>query len=339
MAKLQSAVFYHTQPYNQYTDKSILTKIVKRNVYLSNEINNVAIINSILHHKSFFYNFNNVQDLNITKFSNTTHYLKTGQTICHDKTALLEFDSRKMVCINIYFKTISCPRKYVYQLIYFYTHLLEAIALLVTSNIIHNNINFSTIIIENNETSMLENFTFSINMHNINDTIYIRQFFINYQPSYDEWPMEFHILSYLLTNNLHSLSYSNINFVINDVAHYHFMNSFDAEIITNYKSLAFAYFKKYINKSYEYIIDDIAKFYNTWDNYALSITYLRMLICIHSAKNNSQNQFITLFIQLLVTNIHFNPTLRLSIKNTTNKFGELLNSCNCDNLHSLIQTI
>jgi len=337
MTNLQSSVFYHIQPYKQHTEQPILTKIVNRGVYLCNEINNTKIINSILHHKRFFYNFNNIQDLNITKISNTTHYLETGQTLCRDESALLNFDNRKTICLNNYLKTINCSRKFVYQIIYFYTHLLEAITLLVTSNIIHNHINFSTIIIENNETSLLENFTFSINMHNINEANYIRQFFIKYQPSYDEWPMEFHILSYLMTNKLHSLSHSNINGIISDVTRHHFMNSFDTEIIAKYKSLSFAYFKKYINKDYEYIIADIAKFYNTWDNYALSIVYLRILICIHNA---NQNQFISQFIQLLVTNIHFNPTLRLSIKNTTNKFEELLvDSCNYINLHSLIQTI
>ena len=67
------------------------------------------------------------------------------------------------------------------------------------------------------------------------------------------------------------------------------------------------------------------KFGNTWDNYALSILFLRILIEIHRTIHK-KNKLIILFMKLLVCNIHLNPLKRLSIELTTNQFNSLLDS-------------
>jgi len=67
------------------------------------------------------------------------------------------------------------------------------------------------------------------------------------------------------------------------------------------------------------------QYYNTWDNYALSILFLRILIGIHRSIQIT-NKFIILFMKLLVSNIHLNPIKRLSISSTTNKFETILDS-------------
>ena len=70
---------------------------------------------------------------------------------------------------------------------------------------------------------------------------------------------------------------------------------------------------------------DVLQFYDTWDNYALSIMFLRMLIQIHRTIK-IKNKFIILFMKLLVCNIHLNPLKRLSVSSTTNKFKSILDS-------------
>jgi hypothetical protein len=135
-----------------------------------------------------------------------------------------------------------------------------------------------------------------------------------------------HILSYLLTNKLDSLSSYNIEKVICDVAEKHsILHCFGSELVSSYKAEALQYFKKYINKSYSYIIRDIIQYYNTWDNYALSMMFLRILIGIHRTIE-TKNKFIVLFMKLLVANIHFNPSHRGSVSTTTNKFQTILDS-------------
>ena len=80
-----------------------------------------------------------------------------------------------------------------------------------------------------------------------------------------------------------------------------------------------------MNQSFEYILKDILQYYYTWDNYALSILYLRILIGIHRSIN-IKNKFIILFMKLLVSNIHLNPMKRQSIVSTMENFGCIIDS-------------
>jgi len=173
---------------------------------------------------------------------------------------------------------------------------------------------------------LLSNFSLSIDLTNKNMPEYIKHFIIKYEPSYVEWPMELHILAYLLTNNLKGLSMYNIECIINDVVtHNDILHTFGDKIVSSYKMDALTYFKKYVNLSYEEILSDVLKYSHTWDNYALSILFLRILIGLHKSIE-IKNKFIILFMKLLVGNIHFNPQKRLCIEETQNSFHNLLNN-------------
>ena len=152
----------------------------------------------------------------------------------------------------------------------------------------------------------------------------LQLFFLEYLSLFQNLLLEFHILSFLLTNKLHSLSNNNIEYIVNDVINHNtLLSNFGETIIKNYKNDSIKYFNKYVNKSYEVIIADILQYSHTWDNYALSIMFLRILIGIHKTIE-IKNKFIILFMKLLVTNIHSNPSKRLSINDTTNKFEYII---------------
>jgi len=196
--------------------------------------------------------------------------------------------------------------------------------LLVTHHIFHNHINFNSIVVDDNNYFIITNFSFSIHFSHTNIREYIKQFIIEYDPSYLEWPIEFHILAYLLTNKLNSLSINNIETVINEhINHHTILNIFGNTIVSSYKDKSIKYFSKYVNKSYDYILSDILQYSYTWDNYALSILYLRILIGIQRSIN-IKNKFIILFMKLLVHNIHLIPYERHSIENTAIQFDILL---------------
>jgi hypothetical protein len=203
--------------------------------------------------------------------------------------------------------------------------------LLVEKQIIHNHINFETVVVDKrNEMPLLSDLSFSIDLSHKDIEQYVTHFFIEYDPSYLEWPLEFHILSYIITNKLTSsqnaLSNYNIETIVcNVIESNNILKTFGDSVVSSYKQEALEYFKKYVNQTYDYILKDILKHSNTWDNYALSIMFLRILIGIHRSIGK-QNKFIIMFMKLLVSNIHLNPLKRLSIGSTTNKFNSILDS-------------
>ena len=333
--ELEGCVFYffaEKKVKSKKEKKEKIHKIVSSDFLIENELTNHKKLLKINNIKKHFYLCENSSELKITEINEEDRKIN-GQNLKKDNTILLEFEDRKLIYFKNYLKTLdknthplSSSKKYILTIIDFYKHLLNSINFLVTTNIFHNQINFDSIVVDKFGYPLLSNFSFSIDYSRTDIHNYIKHFIIQYDPTYIEWPIELHILSYLLTNKLNSLSSYNIEHIINEVINNnHILNTFGDSVVSSQKLEALQYFKKYVNQSYEFILTDILQYSHTWDNYALSILFLRILIGIHRSIG-IKNKFIILFMKLLVCNIHLNPLKRLSIDMTINQFYTLLDS-------------
>jgi hypothetical protein len=323
--EVEGCVYYTFNEYINKSKKDKIHKIVKRDFLIENELTNQAKLKNIINNERHFYLCETSKDLHITIFDEETNKIK-GKNIKKDDTILLEFEDQNLIYFKTYLKNLDNPTLYIASIIDTYKYLLSSIQLLVDANIFHNHINFDTIVINNKETPLLSNFMFSMNISHKDIQQYIKHFIIAYEPSYTEWSIELHILSYLLTNKLDSLSNYNVENIIHEyIDNNNILKTFGDTIVSSYRTEAQQYFKKYINKSYDFIVTDILKHSNTWDNYALSILFLRILIGIHKTIE-IKNKFIIFFMKLLVCNINLNPCKRLSISDTYKQFNLLLNS-------------
>ena len=81
--------------------------------------------------------------------------------------------------------------------------------------------------------------------------------------------------------------------------------------------------KSVFTMRFEERVKFIMNFWNTWDNYALSITYLRFLRYL-AIQGFYENSFIKFMGKLLLQNIHPDPNKRLSLVDTTHTFNGFL---------------
>lgn len=326
--ELECCVFYFFNENELQIKKQKIHKIFKIDFFIQNELTNHQRLCKIDNIKKHFYLCENSAELKITEFLEDDRQIEKT-SLKNDDTILLEFEKRKLIYFKNYLKTLfeeSNYKKYILTIIQSYKHILNSLQLLVDNDILHNHINFDSIVIDNFDYPLLSNFSFSIDYSHSNIEQYIKHFVIAYEPSYIEWPIELHILSYLLTNKLNSLSSYNIEIIINDVVKNNdILNTFGDSLVSSYKKEALDYFKKYVNQSYNFILTDILQYIGTWDNYASSILFLRILIGIHRSIK-IKNKFIILFMKLLVCNIHLNPLKRLPINITIKSFDSLLDS-------------
>ena len=107
------------------------------------------------------------------------------------------------------------------------------------------------------------------------------------------------------------------------IEQYKILRHFGAQIIQQFRDDGATFLQKYINKSIQFIYDDILTYYATWDNYALSVSYLVVLIDIHKNIKHS-NKFVITFMRHLLENISFNPIKRCTVETTTNKFDKMI---------------
>jgi hypothetical protein len=314
--------------------------IVKKTLLVTNEVEKTQRIKQILYWERHFHLFNTVENIRIAELSEDSReiwaaaYAANTSAKVSSNTAelLLSYDSRKLIYLDSYLKALSCSTKYITKLIEFYKGILNSAKLLAANGLSHNNINLDTILVNEHDDILLTKFGFALDTMREKgiETINLPALVNYYTPEMDVFlPVEFHLLRYQLNNNLSCLSCYNIETVIKQfVANHSILKHFDSQTMMQD---GVSYFMKYNNKN---LIDNT--FLKTWDNYAISIVFLRILIGLHkSIKVN--NKFIILFMKLLLGNINMDPSKRLSLDNTTKQFELLLNSLTIDDFTQLLK--
>lgn len=201
-----------------------------------------------------------------------------------------------------------------------YRFLLDSITILLEHKIIQFDLKMDNVLYEKNTTlPILIDFGISlpldkINVGNISEYIYV------YAPDYYLWPLEIHILSFLIHETTGRLTqkaaidiasiYSESNRAL-DI----FSDMFKA----NYKLFCVEVAMQYVGMERDTAIKKLISSYATWDNYALSVMYLKWLGYLIGA---SSKLFI-LFSQILVTNISPDANKRLSVKETKDNIERL----------------
>ncbi len=218
-----------------------------------------------------------------------------------------------------------------------YIFLLNNLETLEKNKIVHFDLKMQNIIINKiTKTPLIIDFGLSIPIDRLNINNYSNYFYI-YKVSYYIWPLEVHVINYLIHIE-NSLTHDNLLSITTEyVKNNSGLQLFSPIFKQKFIDLAFKSFEKYIGKSKEIIIKDLIKYWNTWDNYSLSILYL-ILINFISSYGFIGNKLITSFSNLLLYNIHPNPERRKKIKDTKKIFNELFYlSDNIESYEKLIE--
>jgi hypothetical protein len=362
---LHSCVFYKYKMdksinENENIKNKYISEIVSYTPFLDNELINV---NTIKHripdykHYFFVYSDYHILDLKDTNVENENYkdiysIVKYKRKQNYDCDYLFKFENRRFIYLKTYLKSLSLSRKYIFQLIHFYKYLLDGLQKLVDINMIHSNVQLDKIIIDElkDNSIYLTDFSHSIEIQtnkNVICDININTFnLLNFQEFAPDnnihLPVEFHLLSYMTTRRIKSLSQYNIYNIIDMI----YKNNTILQTFgcNQYINDAKDYYCKYINKTIEYIWNDMCIWFYTWDNYSLSIEYLKILIGLHNhlkGKNNNceKNNFLIEFMKLLVINIHPNPSKRKNIQETLQIFNNIIYSFDTQVYRDLIINI
>ena len=93
--------------------------------------------------------------------------------------------------------------------------------------------------------------------------------------------------------------------------------NFSKSFLQEYETLCVEVLDSYRLKSEQ--VEDLLAFWQGWDNYALSIMYLRILFYLNITEKGvsyTENTFVSSFTEILLQNIHPDPRRRLTIQDT-----------------------
>lgn len=208
-----------------------------------------------------------------------------------------------------------------------YNHLLNSIHMLINMKIVHYDLKGNNIMVNNiNNLPLILDFGLSIKVDEIKSDM-LEKFFYVYAPDYSPWALEIHYLSFLLKVNnnptMKDLEHMVENYVDNATNPIGIL--FQEDFVKKFKKQCLKQLIKYKNMGSTNSIEYILKFWDTWDNFSLSIIFLNIFYYIYGKKKiPKQQEFIKILLEILLINVHPDPEIRLSVKNTALVFNKKL---------------
>ena len=318
----------------------LVSKLQKYNTSAINEIEISGIISNIKGYLNHFAPVIRYANINVSKIK--TDSLKNCSIISDKKVKKLINLKMNYVdggsFLNYLIKNKN-SKKIINNMIHCYIHILKGIKLLLENNVVHYDIKGDNILFDEiKEIPIIIDFGLSININKLNmnvlSTGLLKKYFYVYAPDYYVWPLEIHYISYLI----------NVNMLPNDdelkeiaklVTKYNkgLYYNFSSNFINNYEKLCYRQLLNYKKeKNLNNLIVKILGYKNYWDNYSLSILYLKFLKYFKKEQGYVYNNFIVFFSKLLLKNINPNPEKRLTLEDTWQIFTEFIYNNNVSNI-------
>lgn len=151
---------------------------------------------------------------------------------------------------------------------------------------------------------------------------FFRNYFYTYFPRYSLWPPEVHAMCYVLHEHSRFTPESLQTLIDEYVDSNAAFTIFSPEFLEHYKKLCFQTMQHLIDKPRKYVIHECLRFWTTWDNYALSISYFQIIQFISSSGFTS-NAFLLSFSKILLGNVHPDPSRRSNYTTTRYEYKSI----------------
>jgi serine/threonine protein kinase len=305
--------------------KNMVTKLQRRDFNADNEIKIGKLVRKIPNYRLFY--------LPVIK-SCSVSLREIDKSVVSECKIVSENDKLKYVLMEIpyvsnspFFDIISDvsvgKKRLILSITESFRFLLDAIGYLLDEGIVHFDIKGENILYNttSNEPQLID-FGISIPINKINNKN-IKDYFYVYAPDYYIWPLEVHIINFLLHETDGDLTPENaLSIATLYTKSNKALKIFSPNFIEMYFENCEKVIEQYIGKPRKETINTLIKMHKTWDNYALSVMYLKAFRYLFS-EGFHRNPMIIHFSQILLLNISPDFDKRLSIDETKKKFNDI----------------
>ena len=315
--------------------KNTVSKVQVDDFAAENEIYIGKLISKIPRYREHFLPILSSCPLNISDVDpNLKSECKVIKNRPNKKFIVMNMDYLENISYDDYFFFSRSKKDILHRIIYSYQTLMESLKILNDAHIVHHDLKLDNILFRSKDLKpIIIDFGISMDMSNVNSSNYdlLENYFYVDAPDYYIWPIEVHILNYIMVNipeyteedfiSQKQLTTLGILFVKQNVALKHFSEHF----IDKYLSQLFTYVKPFSDIPIPKLVDKLLASYKKWDVYSLNIIYIRLIAKIYKGKFPHTNFFKSL-IELLVINILPNPEHRFSWEESIHKIKAIKQS-------------
>jgi len=302
-----------------------VTKLQKKDESAQNEIEIGALVRKIPRYQSYF-----VPILSSCPIS--LHEIKDDELA---KCDAIKKDNKNMVLMKMryvdhetffkYMTSLKDKPRLMNVLLSSYNHLLSALQSLQENDIIHYDLKGNNILYEREKNSpLIIDFGMSIDVTKLREDTYDFYFF-KYAPDYYVWCPEIHLINYIIEMKPSIVTKTIVDTVIREIFEHHrpFNRVFSREFLAEYKESLRDIWNLYVGRKSSIVLHALITTWKSWDNYSLSMLYLRILYYIFP-DGFEKNEFISRFSLVLLQNLHPDPSKRYSIEETIKYYNDNL---------------
>lgn len=303
-------------------DPMVATKVQKRDFNSQNEAEIGEIISSISGFEMFFLPVVDECAINIRQASNKA--LRKCEVVkdLEDEYVAMDVPYVKQTGLPEMLQTLS-SKDMILTIVESYRYLLMALDKLINANVVHFDLKLENVLFKKDTTNpRIIDFGISIPVEKL-DTNNMREFFYVFAPDYYVWCPQICVIGFLLHETNGDLTEEDVE----EIAELHTegnraLDAFSAEFKDNFKQLLLMELKGFVGVKRNKVIKMMLDSHETWDNYSLSVMFLRILTLLFPTDDH-KNNLVILFSQILLMNIHPNPSRRLTIQDSQKKFNDI----------------
>lgn len=337
--KNRNNIYFHD---NKNKSNSILQEFnffSQNSIKIQNKIKEIPFYSTQFHcfYEYSFVDFNEINKDTIEKHDINKKYilikyLKKNSNHLYFNNYFFSDNLDSLKSLNIYIK----------KLLETYHYLLKSMIQLDKINIcyfnlnpilkLNLNLNSENIYFNEKMELIIQNFEKSIDYSKkpfFFDIIKIIESLINENVNMMYFPIEVFIIHYLIKNDIFSLSFSIIQEISIEIEKMYSNNNFfltindnkNENISINIYNDVSSLLSPLINKRKHEIIEKLTEFIYTWDNYCLSLLYIKMINnIIKNLRYDTKYHFLSKWMFLLKKNISNNPLKRENLENTLEEY-------------------
>jgi hypothetical protein len=326
-------LYFENQKQSKKTEKTVKNdkkkkNAVKRaNLLSRNEIQISEIITKI---PRFFLNFGPILQYRDFKLAEIDDERFEKCQVMENAYFLFCYENReKMRDFWSFYNKSATKKQKILRIIQSFKNLLQITNKMSERKLAHMNLVPRNILFKEDETPYLINFDQTVlfekeqGERKSNEEIE-NLLFSEYNPRKIHLPIEVHLLCYMNSKNLVSLSAANIETVVNDWVGGVSLSPLGKYITEEFKASAIFSRRGLINKPKYLIKQQLLSFASTWNNYSLSIIFLFLLSSLDDEIKN--HKFAMGFITILLQNISGDGSKRENETKTLEKFDDFIYS-------------